>query len=167
MRVIDDKGAQVGVLARDEALAKARELGMDLVLVAPKANPPVAKIIEFSKFKYQQEKKEQVSKKKTNPQEVKELRLTPFMAENDRNVRLERARGFLKNGDKVRLTVWFKGRQITKKQFGYDILNAAVAGLQDAGAPEQEPKFRGRNLEILIKPIKKHETSQTKNQVES
>lgn len=165
--MIDDKGTQVGVLSRDEALAKAKELGVDLVLVAPKANPPVAKIIEFSKFKYQQEKKEQASKKKTSPQEVKELRLTPFMAENDRHVRLERARDFLKNGDKVRLTVWFKGRQITKKQFGYDILKAAVTGLQDVGAPEQEPRFRGRNLEILIKPIKKHETSQTKNQVKS
>lgn len=88
-------------MTKEEALRKAAEKGIDLVLVAPKVNPPVAKIIDFSKFKFQQEKKEQSSKKKANVQELKELRLTPFMAQNDLSVRLNRARKFLSGGDKV------------------------------------------------------------------
>lgn len=176
MRVIGDDGTQYGVLTKEEALKKAQELGIDLVLVAPKVNPPVAKIIDFSKFKFQQEKKEQSSKKKTNIQELKELRLTPFMAENDLMVRVNRAKKFLSGGDKVRLTVWFRGRQITRKQFGYDILRLATEKLNDVAVVESEPKLRGKNLEMLLKPAsprqqrgepgKKHESNKkTENEV--
>lgn len=154
-------------MSKEDALKAATERGMDLVLVAPRANPPVAKIIEFSKFKFQQEKKEQASKKKAVTQELKELRLTPFMAENDLQVRLDRAKKFLEGGDKVRLVVRFKGRQITKKQFGYDILHQAVTYVRDTGAVEQEPKLRGKNLEMLIRPVKKHESNQkTQDKIE-
>lgn len=174
--MIGDDGEQYGVLTKEEALKKAQEKGIDLVLVAPKVNPPVARIIDFSKFKFQQEKKEQSSKKKTNTQELKELRLTPFMAENDLLVRVNRARKFLTGGDKVRLTVWFRGRQITRKQFGYDMLRTATEKLQDVAAVELEPKLRGKNLEMLLRPasprqqrgepLKKHENSQkAENQV--
>lgn len=166
MRVVGDDGTQYGILSREDALKKAVEKGIDLVLVAPKVNPPVAKIINFSKFKFQQEKKEQSSKKKANVQELKELRLTPFMAQNDLSVRLNRARKFLSGGDKVRLTVWFRGRQITRKQFGYGILRTATDQLRDVSIVEQEPKLRGKNLEMLLRPLKKHETSKkTKNQI--
>ena len=165
MRVIDEAGAQIGVMTKAEALRKAQEMDLDLVLVAPSAKPPVAKIIDFSKFQFQQEKKEQTSKKKNKSQELKELRLTPFMAENDLEVRLKRARKFLKDGDKVRLVVYFKGRQITKKQFGYDILHQCKVALDEFGTAETEAKLRGKNLEVVFKPIKSNEKTKTQDQV--
>lgn len=166
MRVIGDDGKQHGVISKQEALKLAEEKGTDLVLVAPNANPPVAKLIDFSKFKFQQEKKEQSAKKKAHTQELKEFRLTPFMAENDLNVRIERSRAFLKRGDKVRFVVWFRGRQLAHKQFGYDILKKAVEKLNDVAVIEIEPKFRGRNLEISLKPSKTY-GQKTQNQVQS
>ena len=165
MRVIDEAGAQIGVMTKAEALRKAQEMDLDLVLVAPSAKPAVAKIIDFSKFQFQQEKKEQTSKKKNKSQELKELRLTPFMADNDLNVRLKRAIKFLKEGDKVRLVVYFKGRQITKKQFGYDILQQCKDSLSDYGTPETEAKLRGKNLEVVFKPIKSNEKTKTQDQI--
>lgn len=165
MRVIDEAGAQIGVMTKAEALRKAQEMDLDLVLVAPSAKPAVAKIIDFSKFQFQQEKKEQTSKKKNKSQELKELRLTPFMADNDLNVRLKRAIKFLKEGDKVRLVVYFKGRQITKKQFGYDILQQCKVALEGCGAPETEAKLRGKNLEVVFKPIKSNEKTKTQDQI--
>ncbi len=165
MRVIDEAGAQIGVMSKAEALKKAQEMDLDLVLVAPSAKPAVAKIIDFSKFQFQQEKKEQTSKKKNKSQELKELRLTPFMADNDLNVRLKRAKKFLKEGDKVRLVVYFKGRQITKKQFGYDILQQCKQALAEYGEPEAEAKLRGKNLEVVFKPIKSNEKTKTQDQV--
>jgi len=165
MRVIDEQGTQIGVMSKAEALKKAKAMDLDLVLVAPNAKPPVAKIIDFSKFKFQQEKKEQTSKKKNKSQELKELRLTPFMAENDLNVRLERAKKFLRGGDKVRLVVFFRGRQITKKQFGYDILQQCKVALVKYGAPEAEAKLRGKNLEVVFKPIKSNEKQKTQDQI--
>ena len=165
MRVIDEAGAQIGVMTKAEALKRAQEMDLDLVLVAPSAKPAVAKIIDFSKFQFQQEKKEQTSKKKNKSQELKELRLTPFMADNDLNVRLKRAKKFLKEGDKVRLVVYFKGRQITKKQFGYDILQQCKEALAEFGEPETEAKLRGKNLEVVFKPIKSNEKTKTQDQV--
>ena len=165
MRVIDEAGAQIGVMTKAEALRKAQEMNLDLVLVAPSAKPAVAKIIDFSKFQFQQEKKEQTSKKKNKSQELKELRLTPFMAENDLNVRLGRAKKFLKGGDKVRFVVFFRGRQITKKQFGYDILQQCKVSLAEYGEPETEAKLRGKNLEVVFKPIKSNEKTKTQDQV--
>lgn len=167
LRVISENGTQLGVLSKAEALKQAQEKGVDLVLVAANANPPVAKIIDFSKFKFQQEKKEQSSKKKSIVQEVKELRLSPFIAQNDLRNRVDRAKRFLKEGDKVRLVVWFRGRQITKKQYGYDLLKRATEQLSDFAAVDLEPKLRGKNLELLLRPLKKHETNQkTKDQVQ-
>ena len=145
-------------------MKKATGLGVDLVLVAPNAKPPVAKLIDFAKFKYQQEKKEQTSKKKTSVQETKEIRLTPFMAENDLNTRIRKAQKFLAGNDKVRFSVWFHGRQITRKQFGFDVLKTAMAKLGEAAAVEQEPKFRGKILQMTIKPNKVRQAPSSKSQ---
>lgn len=154
LRVVGDGGVQYGVISKTEAMEKATELEVDLVLVAPNAKPPVAKLIDFAKFKYQQEKKEQTSKKKTSVQETKEIRLTPFMAENDLNTRIKKAQKFLTGNDKVRFSVWFHGRQITRKQFGFDVLKTAMAKLGDLAMVEQEPKFRGKILQMTVKPAK-------------
>lgn len=157
--MVSETGQQLGVMAKGDALKRAQGAGMDLVLVAPNINPPVAKIIDFAKFKFQQEKKEQESKKKSKQAEIKEVRLTPFMAENDLMVRLKRAKKFLLDKDKVRFNVWFRGRQMTRRQFGYDLLKKVMAELSNVGAVEQEAKFRGNVLQMTMKPGKQQATS--------
>jgi len=135
-----------------EALEKAKVLGVDVVEVAEKANPPVVKLIEFSKFKYQENKKDRAGA--ASAQETKEIILHPFMAENDLFIKLNRVKEFLKNGDKVRLVVKFKGREITKKEFGEKIMAKALESLAEISSIEQEPKMLGKLMLATIKPKK-------------
>ena len=135
-----------------EALEKAKVLGVDVVEVAEKANPPVVKLIEFSKFKYQENKKDRAGA--ASAQETKEIILHPFMAENDLFIKLNRVKEFLKNGDKVRLVVKFKGREITKKEFGEKIMAKALESLAEISSIEQEPKMLGKLMIATIKPKK-------------
>jgi len=152
--VVDDKGVQLGVLSTTEALKKAEAAGLDLVEVAAKTNPPVAKIINFAKFKYQQKQKDSGGKKARGG-DIKEIRFTPFIAENDYNIRIKRAQEFLEEGDKVKLVVKFVGRQITRKEFGKDLLKKAVNALSENSTVEREPAFRGKLLITTLNPIKK------------
>ncbi len=154
VRVVDEKGKQLGVLPLQEALFTAKQKELDLVEVAPNAKPPVCKIIDFKKFKYQESKKEQAGKKKSKKQDIKEIRFTPFIAENDFRMRVERAKEFLKEGDKVKLTVKFVGRQITRKDFGTNVLNKALDQLKELAKVETEPKWQGKLLTTVLKPIK-------------
>lgn len=154
VRVIDETGKQVGVMTLADALKKAAEKKLDLVEVAAKANPPVCKIIDFKKFRYIEAKKAQKDKKAAKKVELKEIRLTPFMAENDFNFRIKRAQEFLKDGNKVRLTVRFQGRAITKKEFGYELIRKASERLSPWAKMEIEPKFFGRQLQSVFAPIK-------------
>lgn len=165
VRVIDESGKQIGIFSKDEALFKARQKGLDLVEVAPNANPPVCKIIDFKKFKYLENKKQRAGKKKGVKQDTKEVRFTPFIAQNDFNIRIEKTKEFLKEGNKVRLTVKFVGRQITRKQFGYELLKKAIEQLKEFANVEGEPKWQGRLLTINLSPLKKSpkENAKTKN----
>lgn len=154
-------------MSRHQALKLAGEQGLDLILVAEKANPPVAKIIDFSKFKYQQSKKTRSGATKTKATDIKEVRLTPFMANNDFNTRLDRTREFLNDGHKVRLVVKFTGRQITRKEFGISQMDKALHTLSDTAKLEQDPKWLGKLYIAQIKPIiktKKHGQDQNQNQ---
>lgn len=126
-----------------------------MVEIAPHASPPVAKIIDFTKFKYQQEKKEREARKKEKRgTEQKEIWLTPFMADNDYQVRLERIKEFLEEGHKVRITVRFKGRQMGHKEFGYEQAKRVVEDTKEIAAVDQEPKFLGRQLVMTLTPQK-------------
>jgi translation initiation factor IF-3 len=154
VRVVDEKGKQIGVMPTGEALKQAQEKGLDLVEVAPKAQPPVCKIVDFKKFRYLEAKKSQGEKKKKKSVEIKEIRLTPFMADGDFNFRLQRAEEFLKNGHRLKLSVFFKGRQITKKEFGYEMIKKALEKLGDSFKKDREPRFLGRRLEIMLSPTK-------------
>ena len=154
VRVVDETGKQLGVLPLQEALFISRQRELDLVEVAPDAKPPVCKIIDFKKFKYQESKKEQAGKKKTKKQDIKEIRFTPFIAENDFQIRVKRAKEFLQEGDKVKLTVKFVGRQITRRDFGTNVLNKAIAKLTEFAKLESEPKWQGKLLMTVLKPIK-------------
>lgn len=162
LRVLDSEGKQIGVLSKFEALAKARELGLDLVEIASKAIPPVAKIIDFKKFLYQLEKKKREEKKKSKASETKEVRLGPFMNNHDLEVMIRRGREFLENGDKVRLVVKFVGRQIIHPEFGQQVLKKVVAALEDISKTERDPHFEGKQLITLLVPERKK--AQTKNE---
>lgn len=155
LRVIGPDGKQLGIFSLSEALKKTEEEGLDLVEIAPQARPPVAKIIDFAKFRYQQEKKEREQRvKEKKGSEQKEIWLTPFMADNDYQVRLERIKEFLKEGHKVRVTVRFKGRQMGHKEFGYEQAGRVVQDTKEMAAVDQEPKFLGRQLVMTLTPLK-------------
>lgn len=158
LRVLDSEGKQIGVLSRFEALDKAREEGLDLVEIAPNAKPVVAKIIDFKKFLYQEAKKKREEKKKAKVSETKEVRLGPFMNDHDLEVMLKRARGFLLDGDKVRLVVRFVGRQIIHPEFGHAVTKKAVIGLDDVSKVEKASRLEGKNLITILSPEKKNKT---------
>ena len=162
LRVLDSEGKQIGVLSKAEALAKAREEGLDLVEVAPMAKPPVAKIINFKKFLYQQEKKKREEKKKTKTSETKEIRLGPFMDDHDLGVRIKRGREFLEDSDKVRLVLKFIGRQIVHPEFGHEVIKKVVTALSDISKLEKDPHFEGKQLIAVLSPEKKSKGGQEK-----
>ena len=155
MRVVDDSGNQLGILTKSDALQKAEESGLDLVLVAGNITPPVAKIIDFAKFKYQHQQKQSAGKKKSKQVDIKEIRMTPFIADGDLNVRIKKAREFLDDGNKVKINVKFVGRQITRKSFGENLLNKALAQLSDIADIEREPSFQGKVLSTQLQPKRK------------
>ena len=163
LRVLDSKGLQLGVISKEEALKKAHESGEDLIEIAPNANPPVAKIIEFGKFKYQEEKKLKEAQKKSKPSELKEIRFTPFIGEGDYQTRIKRIDEFLTDKDKVKLVVYFKLKQLGSKAFGYDILNRILKDLGEGINIDMKPKFLGRNLIMIISPTNTYGKDKIKN----
>jgi translation initiation factor IF-3 len=151
VRVILD-GENLGVLKLEEALFKAKQAGLDLVEVTGKAKPPICKIIDFRKFRYNQQKKESAGKKKGKTQDIKEVRFTPFIGQGDLESRVKKIRGFLEDGDKVKLTVKFVGRQITRKDFGDRVLQQVLDQLDGLIKIEQDVKLQGKLLSMVIKP---------------
>ena len=155
MRVIGADGKLIGVLSKDEAIKKAKEANLTLVEIAPNAVPSVAKIVDFGKFKYAEEKKLRAQQKKVKGGEVKEIRFSPFIAENDFKVRIGRIREFFADKNKVRVVVVFKGPQMRVKHTGYDVINKIKAEFGDTAAIDMAPKFLGKHLITVISPISK------------
>jgi translation initiation factor IF-3 len=165
LRVLDAEGKQVGVLSRFEALQKARELGVDLVEVAPMANPPVVRLIDFKKFLYQEAKKKNEEKKRSKISETKEIRLGPFMNEHDLETMIRRGIGFLEDNDKVRLIVKFMGRQIAHPEFGKETMQKVILALSNVSKIERDPHFEGKQLIAILSPErKKINETEKKNQ---
>ncbi|MEK7159975.1 MAG: translation initiation factor IF-3 [Patescibacteria group bacterium] len=163
LRVLDTQGKQIGVISKFEALQKAKEQALDLVEIAPGARPPVAKIIDFKKFLYQEAKKSREEKKKAKTSETKEVRLGPFMSDNDLNVMTRRARDFLQNGNKVRLVVTFSGRQITHPEFGHKVLDKILSNLSDISKIERERHLEGKKLMAIISSQKRRQENSNLN----
>lgn len=164
LRVLDEEGKQIGILGKSEALEKARSQAMDLVEVAPTASPPVARIVDFKKFLYQEEKKKREEKRKSKASDTKEVRLGPFMDDHDLDVMVRRAREFLEDNDKVRLVVRFTGRQMAHPEFGHQVLRRAIDNLGDVSKVDKEAKFEGRQLISMLSPErKKHGEVQKEN----
>jgi len=166
VRVIDAEGKQIGILNINQALTKAQEAKLDLVEVAARTNPPVCKIIDFKKFKYLEAKKQQEEKKKIKKSELKEIRLTLFIAENDLNFRAKKIEKFLKEGHKVKINLMLKGRQITKKDLAYTLFRKVIDKVRAFSKIETEPKIIGKKLEMTLAPEKnrKNEKKEIKNQ---
>lgn len=150
-------------MSKNDALSRAKKQELDLVEIAPNANPPVAKIIDFKKFLYQEEKKKREEKRKTKVSETKEVRLGPFMDDHDLLVSIKRSRDFLESGNKVKLVVRFSGRQITHPEFGEKILERVINDVSDVSKVEKERKFEGRQLISIISPDKKHKEDKREN----
>ena len=155
VRVLTDKGETLGVMTTAEALSQAQEAGKDLVLITEVAQPPVVKIIELSKHKYQLQQKQAADRKKAKVQEIKEVRFGPFMGEQDFESRLKRVIEFLEKGHKVRLSLMFRGRQITKKEFGYETFETIINRTNEIASVEMAPKMLGRKLIAQLSPANK------------
>lgn len=152
-RVIDETGGQLGIMATKDALERAQSLGLDLVEVTDRATPPIVKIIDFQKFKYQEEKREKAGASKGG-QDTKSIRLRPFMAENDLMTKVKQAEKFLKSGDRVKLVVKFQGREITKKEIGEKLISNAIEKLAEVSTVVEPPKQMGKLLIAQVKPKK-------------
>jgi len=155
VRVIDDEGQQLGVLPTTEALALAQEKGLDLVEVAPAAVPPVCRILDYGQYKYELQKREREAKRKQKSQTFKEIRLRVKIDVNDLRTKLRRAGEFLDEGDRVKVTVQFRGREMSHANLGRDLLDRAAAILEEKGVVERPPLLEGRNMFIVMAPPEK------------
>ena len=155
VRVLTEHGESVGIMPSKEAFYQAKEEGKDLVLITEKAKPPIVKIIELSKYKYQLKKKEADNRKKSKNQDLKELRFTPRMGEGDFQTRLKRVVEFLEKGHKVKLSLLFKGRQIAYKDAGYELFARVFSETEEISKVEIEPKIIGRKLIAQLAPNNK------------
>lgn len=154
VRLIGPDSKQVGVMSPQEALQKAKEAELDLVEIAPKAKPPVVKIIDYKKFQYLESKKLAKQKRASKKGDIKEIRLKPFMADGDFQVRVRKITKFLKQGNQVRISIQFRGRELAHKNFGYELFAKLVEQLGDLVKVDQQPKFVGRRLQATISPNK-------------
>jgi len=155
VRVIGSDGEMVGVLSRDEALAMAEEAGLDLVEIQPTADPPVCRIMDYGKFKFEAQKKANAAKKKQKIVEIKELKFRPTTDEGDYNIKLRNLRRFLEEGDKVKVNIRFKGREMAHQELGMEMARRIETDLGDEVVIEQRPRLEGRQMIMMIAPKRK------------
>ena len=154
VRCTSDDGTNHGIIPTAQALALADEMGLDLVLIAPDGKPPVAKIMDYGKFRYQQEKKKKEAKKNQKVIVIKEIKLSVKIAENDVSYKVKHAREFLEEGNHVRFRVFLKGREMANPQSGIDVLNKIWPMVEDIAVMDKEPKLEGRYVNLLVLPKK-------------
>ena len=150
VQLIGANGEKLGVMSTRDALEKAEEENLDLVLVSPNAKPAVCKIMNYGKYKFEQAKKEKEAKKKQRVQETKELRITPNIEEHDFSFKTKNARKFLEDGNKVKITVRFRGRELNNTKMGEEVLSQFIKNLEDVSVVEKKPKLEGKNMFIIL-----------------
>ncbi|KHE69778.1 translation initiation factor IF-3 [Halobacillus sp. BBL2006] len=153
VRLIDVNGEQLGIKSRNEALDIAANANLDLVMVAPNAKPPVCRVMDYGKYRFEQQKKEKEARKKQTVIKVKEVRLSPNIEEHDFNTKLRNARKFLSKGDKVKASVRFRGRAITHKELGQEVLERMAEECKDIAQIETKPKMEGRSMFLMLSPL--------------
>ena len=152
MRVTSASGEQLGIMATRDALRMAEEQHLDLVEVAPKAKPPVCRIMDFGKYRYEQQKREQEAKKKQKIVTIKEVKLRPNIEQHDFNVKLKNALRFLEEGNKVKVTIMFRGRELSHPELGREVLDRVSEQLKELVAIERDAKLEGKNMTMILAP---------------
>lgn len=155
IRVIDHEGKQVGILSLEEALKKAEEYNLDLVEVSPKSEPPVCRIMDYGKYKYMLNKKAQEARKKQSVVQIKEIKLRPKTDAHDIQFKIKHIKRFLEDGAKAKVTIIFRGREITHPDIGKGVLQKIYEEVKNTAALEQEPRLEGRNMVMILSPVKK------------
>ena len=151
LRVIGTEGEQLGIISLAEARRLADEAGVDLVEISPNADPSVAKLIDWGKFQYQKMKELQKNRKKAKQSELKQMRLGLKIGSNDLEIKLRKIREFLVNGDKVKIMIFFRGREMAHKELGFELMDQIIAKLEEDAVVEQKPQMAGRNLSITVR----------------
>ncbi len=151
LRVIDESGDQLGVLSKQEALETAREAGLDLVEISPNADPPVAKVVDWGKFNYQRTKQLQKSKRNNKANDIKQMRLGMKIGDHDLEVKLRKVSKFLEAGHKVKITVFYRGRENAHKDLGFKLAERVIADLGEDIAVDQKPQLAGRQLHFIVR----------------
>jgi translation initiation factor IF-3 len=154
VRLIGGDGEQVGIISLDEAKSRADEAGLDLVEVAPDARPPVCKLMDYGKFKYEEARKAREARKKQHTASVKEVKFRPGIETHDFEFKTRHVRRFLGDGDKVRITIMFRGRQMAHPEFGVEVMERVVEAVKDIGKIESNPTREGRTLSMVLAPIR-------------
>lgn len=152
VRLIDQTGQNVGVVATAVAMARAGEAGLDLVEISPDSNPPVAKILDYGKFKYQEQKKAAEARKRQKIVEVKEIKLRPGIDDHDYDVKMRSIRRFFDEGDKVKVTLRFRGRELSHQELGWQVLQRVKADTEPVAKVESEPRMEGRQMVMVLAP---------------
>ena len=152
VRLIDENGKQCGIKLINDALEMAENASLDLVEIASNSDPPVCKILNFGKYRYDKERQEKLNKKKQHVVTVKEIRLRPNTDKHDLIIKINRAQQFLLKGDKLKVTVMFRGREFTRKEVGYDLLTQIKEVLQDISVVDKEPNLQGKRLSLILSP---------------
>ena len=155
MRLISSTGEQLGIVSTRQAMSMAEEEDIDLVEISPNATPPVCKLMDFGKFKYEQSKKRDEAKKKQKQVQIKEIKFRPGTDEGDYNIKMRNIQRFLADGDKVKITLRFRGREMAHQQLGAQLLKRVQEDLVEVGAVEQFPKMEGRQMVMMVAPKKK------------
>lgn len=151
LRVIGEAGEQLGIMSRSDALAAAEAAGLDLVEISPAASPPVAKIIDWGKYQYQKMKELQRNRKNAKSSELKQMRLGLKIGQNDLDIKLKKIRSFLANGDKVKILIFFRGREMAHQELGHELMQRIITNLEEDSVVEQKPQMAGRNLSIVVR----------------
>jgi translation initiation factor IF-3 len=154
VRLVGEDGEMIGVVRLREAIERAREVGLDLVEVSPTAKPPVCKILDYGKFKYEAQKRANAARKKQRVIEVKEIKMRPGIDDNDYNIKMKKVRTFLEEGDKVKVTMRFRGRELSHQNLAMNILTKVKDEVSDLGKVEQFPKMEGRQMVMVMAPLK-------------
>ena len=161
MRVITPDGEQAGILPIERALEMAEEMGLDLVEVAPMARPPVCRIMDYGKFKYEEQRQQREARKRQHHVLIKEVKMRPGIEEHDFEFKMRHARRFLEEGNKVKLTMMFRGRQVTHPEFGRQVLDRASGLLQEVSKVEAHPQMEGKSMTMVLAPLKPPPTQPT------
>lgn len=159
VRVVHDKRGSLGIMSIKDALALAKEEGSDLVEIVPTAEPPVCKIINYGKYKFDIQKKSKEAKKKQKLVQLKEIKMRPQISIHDYNFKMKHIREFLDEGNKVKITIMFRGREMAHTEFGYDLINKIIQDLENEASTEKPAKLEGKNLSAVLNPMKMKKTS--------